>query len=106
MKKTSIVLVATLSLAALGCERKGGDCDKAIAHSMDLSKATMAKMPGVDDKMLAKMRDLGLRNCKDDKWPAEAVTCMADAKTEAEAQGCYGKLTPDQQASMNKAVGG
>lgn len=82
----------------------GGDCVKAIAHSMELSKADMAKMPGVDDKMMAKMKDLGLQHCKDDKWPSDVVQCMTDAKTEAESQACYGKLSHDQQAKMNNAA--
>jgi hypothetical protein len=101
MTKTSIVFVATLSLAAFGCKKKGGDCTKAIANSMEVSKASMA---GVDKTMLAKMQTLAVKNCQDDKWSAELVTCMTDAKTEPEAQGCYSKLTPDQQAKMNKAA--
>jgi len=104
MKNMSVVFAAALSLAALGCKKQGGDCDKAIANSMEVSKATMAKMPGVDDKMLAKMQDLGVKHCQDDKWSEAAIKCMADAKSETEAQGCYGKLTPDQQAKMNKAA--
>jgi len=101
MTKTSIVLVAALSLAAFGCKKKGGDCTKAIANSMEVSKASMA---GVDKAMLGKMRDLAVKSCQDDKWGDEAITCMTDAKSEAAAQACYGKLTADQQAKMNKAA--
>jgi hypothetical protein len=101
MKKTSIVFVAALSLAAFGCKKNGGDCTKAIGNSMEVSKASMA---GVDKTLLAKMRDLAVKNCQDDKWSGEAITCMTDAKSEAEAQGCYSKLTADQQAKMNKAA--
>jgi len=100
---TKISLVFVLSIAALGCKKKGGDCDKAIAKGMELSKADMQKM-GVDDKMMAKMQDLGIKHCKDDKWSDEALACMTNAKTEAEAQGCYDKLTPDQRDKMNKAA--
>lgn len=100
-----LLLVSVLSLAAFGCKKKGGgaDCDKAIDHSMELSKADMAKM-GVDDKMMAKMKDLGIKHCNDDKWSDDAKKCMADAKTMADAQGCYGKLTQDQRDKMNKAA--
>jgi len=101
MKKTSIVFVASLSLAAFGCKQKGGDCTKAIANSMEVSKASMA---GVDKTLVAKMRDLAVKNCQDDKWSGEAITCMTDAKSEAEAQGCYSKLTADQRAKMNKGA--
>jgi hypothetical protein len=104
MKNVSFLFVVALSLAAFGCKKKGGDCDSAINHSMELSKADMQKMAGGDDKMLATMRDIGLQRCKEDKWPDAVLTCMNDAKTEKDAQACYGKLTPDQREKMNKAA--
>jgi hypothetical protein len=105
MKKLSIAFVAALSLASFGCKKKSGaSCEEAIAHSMGLAKADMEKMPGVDDKMLGKLSDLGVQHCKDDKWSAEAIKCMTDAKTQAEAQGCYGKMAPEQQEKMQKGM--
>jgi hypothetical protein len=104
MQKISIVFAATLALAAFGCKKKGADCGQAIANSMELSKAEMAKMPGVDDKMMAKMRDLGVEHCTADKWSDDAIKCMSDAKAMADAQGCYGKLSAEQRDKMNKAV--
>jgi hypothetical protein len=101
MTKTSIVLVAALSLAAFGCKKKGGDCTAAIANSMEVAKSSMA---GVDKAMLAKMHDLAVKSCQDDKWSDEVIRCMTDAKSETAAQACYGKLTTDQQAKMNKAA--
>jgi len=113
MKKLSIGFATVLALAAVGCNKKdagggaavaaGPDCGKAIANSLGLAKGTMTKM-GVDAKTLDKMRDLGVQHCKDDKWPDAAIQCMADAKTEADAQGCYGKMAPDQVAKMNTAA--
>jgi hypothetical protein len=103
MKNLSLVFVMALSLAAFGCKKKGADCAAAIDHSMDLSKADMEKMPGGKD-MMAKMRDLGVQHCKEDKWSDEAVKCMNDAKAETDAQACYGKLTADQRDKMNKAA--
>lgn len=106
MTKFSIVLVGVLALGGVGCKKKAGgaDCDKAIHHSMELSKAEMSKMPGVDDKMMAKMVDVGIEHCNADKWSDDAKKCMADAKTMADAQGCYGKLTQEQRDKMNKAA--
>jgi|SRR5580704_531159 hypothetical protein len=104
MKKISLAFVAALSLAAVGCNKKGADCGNAITNSMEISKANMQKMPGVDDKMMAKMKDIGLQHCKDDKWSDDALKCMSDAKTEADAQSCYGKLSHDQQEKMNHAI--
>jgi len=100
MKKILFVLLAL----AAGCKKKGGDCTAAIDHSMELSKADMSKMPGMDDKMMGKLKDVAVSHCKDDKWPAEALKCMTDAKTESDAQACYGKLSQDQQQKMNQAM--
>jgi hypothetical protein len=106
MKKLSLVLVAALVFAAAaGCKKKsnGGDCAGAVHHSMDLSKADMEKM-GTDAKMMQKMVDIGIQHCKDDKWSADALKCMTSAMTMSDAQGCYTKLTPEQQSKMNKAA--
>jgi hypothetical protein len=54
--------------------------------------------------MLAKMKDLGVQHCKDDKWSDETVKCMSDAKTQGDAQGCYTKMAPEQQEKMTKAM--
>jgi hypothetical protein len=103
MNNIALGFVIAASVAGFGCKKSGGDCAKAIAHSMELSKADMAKM-GVDDKMMAQMASLGVQHCKDDKWPDEAITCMLDAKAIADAQACYGKLSQDQRDKMNKAA--
>jgi hypothetical protein len=106
MTKLSLVLVAALSFAALGCKKKGADCDNAIHNSMKVSKSDLQKAPGMDSKTMQKMTDIGIQHCKDDKWSADAIKCMVDAKDEATAQGCYGKLSADQQQKMNDAVMG
>ena len=122
MMKLSILLLAG-SFALAGCGKKadstpsttpppattsaaaGGDCDKAISHSLDLSKEDLAKN-GADAAAMTKMHDLGVQHCKDDKWSDDVVGCMVAAKTEADAQTCYGKLTPEQQQKMNSSAGG
>ncbi|HET9620541.1 MAG TPA: hypothetical protein VFP84_04170, partial [Kofleriaceae bacterium] len=100
MTRTWIGFVAALSLAIVGCKKPGGDCTQAIAHSMELAKASMPS----DDKLVGKLRDLGVQHCKDDKWSDDAIKCMTEAKAESDAQACYGKLTADQQSKMNKAA--
>jgi hypothetical protein len=98
MKTIGFVFVIALAFGPFGC-KKGGDCGKAIDKSMELSKADMA------DKMMQKMKDLGLQHCKDDKWSDDALTCMSEAKTTADSQACYrSKLTKDQQDSSVAAL--
>jgi hypothetical protein len=106
MKTISLGFLAVLALAATGCKKHGADCESAIARGMELSKADMQKHPGVDEKAMQKLRDIGIQHCKDDKWPEDAIKCMVDAKTETESQGCYAKLSADQQAKMNAAAWG
>jgi hypothetical protein len=112
MNNISILFIAALSFAA--CKKSGdagagsgsaaaatgGDCTKAIAHSMELSKPMMAKM-GVPEATMQKMQDVGVQHCNDDKWPAEAIKCMGEATTMEAGQGCYSKLSTDQQQKMN-----
>ncbi len=104
MKSISLAFVAVLALTTSGCKKKGGDCGAAINHSMELSKAEMAKQPGTDEAMMKKMSDLGLQHCKDDKWGDDAIKCMVDAKAMTDSQACFGKLTKDQQDNMMKAA--
>jgi hypothetical protein len=104
MTKLPFVLAIGLSFAAVGCKKKGGDCTAAINHSMDLGKDDMKKMSGADDKMVDKLKELGIQHCTDDKWPDDVIACMTDAKTEADSQGCYGKLTKAQQDKMQTAM--
>jgi hypothetical protein len=97
--KTSFLFVAML--AAAGCSKKSGpDCAQAIGHGMELSKSMMK----LDDATAAKLVDIGVQRCKEDKWSTEALQCMVDAKAIPDAQACYGKLTQEQQTKMNDAA--
>jgi hypothetical protein len=105
MNKITFVLAAALSVAAVGCKKKtGADCGKAITNSMAVSKADIAATPGVDDKVMAKMAEIGMQRCKEDKWGDDVVRCMSDAKTKVDAQGCYAKMSAEQRDKMNKAA--
>jgi len=104
MKHSPVSFALALSLATIGCKAKGGaDCDRAIRHSMELSKDAMAKM-GVDSALMQKMTDVGIRRCKEDQWTAAVTTCMSNAMTMTDAQACYGKMTQEQQDTMNAAA--
>ena len=103
-------LLIALTLVTVGCKKKqeaapapAADCAAAVNKSMALSKAEMEKM-GTDAAMMQKMVDIGIQRCTEDKWSADALKCMVDAKTMSDSQGCYGKLTTEQQDKMNKAA--
>lgn len=120
MKK--ILFMAALTFVAVGCKKKnnagegagsasaavpaatGGTCQQAIDNSMALSKDDMAKMPNFTPELADKMKALGVTRCEGDKWSPEAIKCMVDAKTMADSQACYDKLTQDQRDKMQKAA--
>jgi hypothetical protein len=104
MNQISYVFAAAVVVCAFGCKKKSGACAQAIDHSSELAKADMQKMPGMTDQMMQKMKDVAIQHCKDDKWPDDAIQCMIDAKTETDAQACYGKLSQQQRESMNHAA--
>jgi hypothetical protein len=100
MTKISIAVVAAFSLAAFGCKKKSADCDSAINNMMEVSKADLSKVPGMDDKMMDKMKGIAMQHCKDDKWPEDALKCMKEAKSNADAKKCQGMLPKELDKKM------
>ncbi len=103
MKNVSLVFVAALSIAAVGCKKSGGDCDAAVGHSMEIMKSMMPKMDGMPADWVDKAKALGVQHCKEDGWGDDALKCMTEATAMADSQACYKKLTQEQQDKMNKA---
>ena len=124
MKKLSIAFIATLSIVAFaGCKKKGGggDCDSTVNSAVDRMMDQQMKegMKEGGDKMTPEMKKMAedmanqmkpkmkaamSKSCKDDKWSADALKCMDDAKTMDEMEKCESKLTPDQKKNMDKAM--
>ena len=122
MRNLSIALLAALSLVAFaGCKKKGGDCDSTINAAIDRmieqQKHEMVNVGG--DKLTPEQRKLAednanevaaklkaamAKSCTDDKWSADALTCMDDAKTMMEMEKCESKLTPEQKMNSDKAI--
>lgn len=122
MKKISIAFVTTLSLLAFaGCKKKGGggDCDSSINSAVDRMIDQQMKEGMKDEKVTPEMKKMAedmanqmkpkmkaamSKSCKDDKWSADMLKCMDDAKTMDEMEKCESKLTPDQKKNMDKAM--
>ena len=120
MKKLSLVLVAvSLALGVSACG-KGGDgggasCDAVVAKMSDMmGKQMTGAIPpdkkALADKMQAKIKEVMLVSCKEDKWPEEVKKCVMDAKDEKAMDECGDKggkefedkvlgMTPDEVAS-------
>src|ERR1700704_2970382 len=98
MKKISIIFVSVLSIAAFtGCKKKGGDCAGTINGMMDRMMQDGMKSAGdkmtpemkkAGEEMMKKMSEPMIKVCTDDKWSAEALKCMDEAKDEASGKKC------------------
>jgi hypothetical protein len=87
--------------AAAGC-KKAADCESAVKHVMTLDddvNATPEVKKEVED-MMAAARALAVERCTKDKWSAEVLACMSEAKTSQDAEDCASKLTPEQQKAL------
>lgn len=122
MKKISIAFVTTLSLLAFaGCKKKGGggDCDSTVNSAVDRMIDQQMKEGMKDEKVTPEMKKMAedmanqmkpkmkaamSKSCKDDKWSADMLKCMDDAKTMDEMEKCEKMLTPDQKKNMDKAM--
>jgi hypothetical protein len=116
MKNLSIAFVSLLSLTAFaGCKKGGGsDCagtvggmvDRMMADSMKDEKMPPEMKKQAEEMMKAmvpKLKDVMTKRCTEDKWSADALKCMADAKNEGDAKKCDAMLTPEQNKAMEKA---
>jgi hypothetical protein len=118
-------LVACVALAAAlaGCGKRGNQataqCAEAAQKGVDamvaLTKERLAKAqlpPEVRAKMeerTKKLEELAPRlravitnRCVDDKWPAEVIECTGKVTTMDDVRTCRAKLTPEQQAKVQK----
>jgi len=115
MKKISIIFVSVLSIAAFaGCKKGGGgDCAGTINGMMDRMMQDGMKEGGdkvtpemkkMAEEMMKKMSEPMIKVCTDDKWSADALKCMNDAKNDADGKKCEAMLTPEQKTHMEKVM--
>ena len=121
MMKTSIAFVAVLALvgckkdggssAAAGGGGGGGDCAVSIGKGVD--KMAAARSGGKDltpeikakmDEFTGKMKDVIVKRCTDDKWPAEVIACFETVSSRPDMMKCQGMLPQDQQDRVRAEV--
>ncbi len=89
-----------------GLQEEGRHCAGTINGMMDRmmqdgmksagDKMTPRRMKKAGEEMMKKMSEPMIKTCTDDKWSAEALKCMDEAKDEASGKKCEAMLTPDQ----------
>lgn len=109
MNKLSIASVSALVaafvvapwLAACQGKKPGPDCAAALEHAMQVSRAELAAM---DAATVARIKQASLARCIEDKWSAEALACLGEARTGGELGACEGKQTAEQRDKLAKAI--
>lgn len=99
------VLLLAVSLVLAGCGgKKGADCEKAVNNLMDVTKPDLLKTMRVDDATMAKMKDVGVARCKEDKWSNDAVKCLAQASSNTDVQTCQSKMPSELVQKFSLAI--
>jgi len=109
MNKLSIASVSALVaafvvatwLAACKGKKSGPDCAAALEHAMQVSRAELAAM---DAPTVARIQQASLARCIEDRWSAEALACLGEARTGSDLGACEGKQTADQRDKLAKAI--
>jgi len=94
----SILFVTALAL--VGCSKKtegGGDpCGAAINSAVDKMIASRgADAPPAMTEIANKLRSLMATHCRDDKWPADVISCFSTATDQPSMKKCRQLLPQD-----------
>jgi hypothetical protein len=114
----SRIAVAALALSLGACARHrdagpGAPCEAVGAKFASVARTGLAAdkdltpdlRTGVDG-LIAPMRDGLIRACKDGAWDQPARDCFANADDERAMKACYGRLSSDQRAALDRAAAG
>lgn len=114
MSKLSCLLVVALALVA--CKKKDGaagggdDCASVIPGAVDRVVPDMEKDLGgavPKDKLAQiapKLKEVLLVRCKEDKWSADYLKCLANGKSSADMDACDKLLPKEQKDKVDKAL--
>ena len=114
MLRTALVL----GLLASACTRHrdsggGAPCEAVGAKFAAVARGELAAAKDVTpdlregvDGLIAPMRDGLIRACKDGGWDEPARDCFAGAEDERTMKACYGRLSSDQRAALDRAAAG
>jgi hypothetical protein len=109
----SIMLVALLTVA--GCSKKpapadtGTDCSAPINKGMDNMASALngQAAPQMKEMLLGvvtQLRATMMRRCTEDKWSADALTCMGKVSSQREIKACEVNLTQEQRTKLTTEI--
>ncbi|HEX5062552.1 MAG TPA: hypothetical protein VFV99_24435 [Kofleriaceae bacterium] len=89
--------------------QKGVDAMVARAHERAASaqlpadiRAKIEERTKQLDALAPRLRAVITNRCVDDKWPAEVIECYGKVTSMEESRACRAKLSPEQQAKVQK----
>lgn len=113
--RLAVIALALAPLALAACKKHPegeATCNQVGARFYQLAHDQVAAAKDVDERtrasvtgLLAPMRDSMVRACRDDKWPAEARACFANALDQPTFYACEPRLTAEQRAALAKSAG-
>lgn len=104
MKSFGLALVCAWTLLS-GCKKAdGNDCGSVIAGLMQRFHSDAS--PGTAfDEARGNYKATATNRCIEDKWGAEALSCLESANTEEQIKACtYKHLSQEQQDKLNRAT--
>jgi hypothetical protein len=91
-----------------GCQRhKASSCEQAVSGAIDrMVSEARAKMPPTVAANIARvvpqMKESITAACETDKWPQQAIECVAKADGRVALDVCDAMLTPEQRTKEHK----
>lgn len=99
------------ALALVGCSKKeeggaGSDpCGAAINKAVDKMIASRGSAaPPAMTEIAEKLRTLMTQHCRDDKWPADVITCFSNASDQPSIKKCRQQLPPDMSQKLQTDI--
>jgi hypothetical protein len=79
-------------------------CTTAATNAMTLAKHELKRAAPEMIELLPKISELTIAHCTEDRWSAEAISCMTTARKPADTEHCQELLTEDQRKRMSDAM--
>ena len=104
------IAVAALVLSLGACARHrdagpGAPCEAVGAKFASVARGDLAADKDLGPDLRGGVDGL-IRACKDGAWEKPARDCFANADDERAMKACYGRLSSDQRAALDRAAAG
>ncbi|MGN6109192.1 MAG: hypothetical protein ACTHU0_29065 [Kofleriaceae bacterium] len=96
--RTSVVALVIAS----GCGSRPPERPAPAAPTCDQAADHAAALLGPEDPSAGRVRDVVRARCTEDRWSAEARSCIVGTRSLAEPRQCKQRLSPEQRAAFER----